>query len=132
MARYQYLVNTNPVDQNFEECFSCSKGASFQILYHLGTYIQKKSISKVVVLRIPFSNKYVHFLFWKCLKLSFISRPPLPFEWVTLTYLEEYHHTTLFRKPWSKFRTKGLVPFRKIINIFVCTWPNSSGVICDC
>ena len=52
-------IQSTPVDQNFVRCFSCPKGASVQILSHLDIQIQKKSISKVVVPRSPFSNKYV-------------------------------------------------------------------------
>ena len=53
-------IQSTPVDQNFVRCFSCPKGASVQISSHLDIQIQKNSISKVVVPRSPFSNKYVH------------------------------------------------------------------------
>ena len=57
-------IQSTRVDQNFVRCFSCPKGASVQISSHLDIQIQKNSISKVVVPRSPFSNKYVHFLFF--------------------------------------------------------------------
>ena len=55
-------IQSTLVDQNFGKCFSCPKGDSVQISSHLDTQIQKNSISKVVVPRSPFSNKYVQIL----------------------------------------------------------------------